>query len=169
MHKAFFVAAALLVPQGVWAQCIPGETEFASCQIKGKKTQVSVCYTADTATYRFGKRNAAPDLALSVPIVELAYTPWPGIGRDIWESVSFDNKGYTYELSVGFERMFEGEAQSDGPRHFGQLTVTQGTKILSVMACQPETVSYSYGEGLFAAKAARGQQWDANSQVWVAP
>lgn len=167
MHKAVFVAVALLVPQGVWAQCSVGETEFASCQIKGKKTQVSVCYTADVATYRFGKRDAAPDLVLTVPIVRLDYWPWPGIGRDISESVSFANNGYAYELSVGFERQFEGEPQSDGPRHFGQLTVMQGNKILSVMACQPETVSYTYGEGLVAAKAARGQEWDANSQAWA--
>lgn len=167
MAKAVFVAVALLAPQVVWAQCSPGETEFASCQIKGRKTQVSVCYTAETATYRYGMRNAAPDLVLSVPIEKLDYAPWPGIGRDILESVSFDNKGYTYDLTVGFERLFEGEAHSDGPRHFGQLTVTQGNKILSVMACLPETVSYTYGEGLFAAKGARGQEWDANSQDWV--
>ena len=167
MVKAAIFAVTLLGPQVLWAQCVPGEQLFAACRIEGRETQVSVCFTPDTATYRFGPTNGTPDLVLTTPMTALIYQPWPGIGRDIWESVSFDNKDYRYQLSVGLARIDDESPRDAATFPFGSLRVEKAGAVVAEMICKAESVTYPNDEGIFAAKEALGLEWNPATQVWV--
>ncbi|WP_411642631.1 hypothetical protein [Loktanella agnita] len=149
------------------AACDAGEQTFMSCQIAGDDRLLSVCFDEATAHYSFGPAGK-PELTLDEPITTLHYTPWPGVGRAIWESVTFHNDAYSYTVAGGFDRMFDDESDADDvSRHFGNVTVRRGETIVAELQCDPETVDFAWGEGLWSAKQAADQEWDRAAQRWV--
>ncbi len=153
------------------ADCTPEQEPFMSCQIEGRNMVLSVCLTADLALYSYGPQAGPPDLTLSEPLVSVAYTPWPGVGRSIWEDVTFINGEYRYTVFAGFDRMFGNETEADHPTpHFGGVTVRQGDVQVAELACDRATVNYGAfgGDPIYEAKIAAGQQWDGREQVWRA-
>ena len=89
--RAALLLALLATPASATCQ---GDEAF-SCQI-GKKT-LEVCYWKGALIYSYG-REGKPELTIAEPLETAAYTPWPGIGRAIWDTVSFQNEGNTYEV-----------------------------------------------------------------------
>ncbi|WP_375280424.1 hypothetical protein [Pseudooctadecabacter sp.] len=140
-----------------------------SCQIDQSGQSLRVCFTADTAFYRFGPPKGEPDLEISQPLGFLDYQPWPGVGRSIFETVVFSNEGYDYTVFAGFDRMFGDETEKDHPSpRFGGVTVTRGEEELAALTCSRQTVDFAWGEGLFEAKQNLGYVWDFDSRSWIA-
>ncbi len=79
---------------------LPGEI-LLSCPI-GKK-QLELCLTSQSLTYSFGPRGA-PEITLTDAIRDVAYSPWPGVGGYIFDSVTFTNRGTSYEVWTSLER-----------------------------------------------------------------
>jgi hypothetical protein len=156
--RAALLSLALLTPLPALAQC-PGEVLF-SCPIKAKTLEV--CLTGGTAIYSFGPKGA-PDLTITTPVADLAYQPWPGIGRTIWDSVRFHNDGVDYEVWAALDKMME-EGQPE-PDWQGGVTVTRGDEILAELACTAPP-DPPWLDQLFAAKEAAGQCWNFDSQSW---
>ena len=148
------------------AACLPDEQTFMACTIAGNGKSLSVCYDADRVHYRFGAPGQPPELALSSPVAEVDYTPWPRIGRAIWESVLFPNDGYVYEVFAGFDRMI----MEDDPEEpaFGGVQVLRDDQIIAELRCAPDTVDFTWGEGLFLAKEAAGLSYDISTGTWDA-
>ncbi len=169
MVRRVVLALAICAPQALWADCAATEQRFVSCQIEGRKTEMSVCYTADMATYRYGPLGQKPDLVLSSPMLELAYQPWSGVGRDIWENVSFTNDGYRYEVGAGTPRLFSEADAANPPPPYASVTVLKGDTILTTLDCTTESLNYDNSEVIFAAKEALGLQWDYENSVWIKP
>ena len=146
------VLATLVFANPVWADCLEGEDTFMSCQIEDSPKTLRVCFTPETVHYRFGERDAAPDLTLSEPVSTIDYQPWGGIGRSISEEVTFTNLDYNYVVYAGYERMFgEEEFEDVEHRHFGGVLVTRGGEPVVQLSCARETADFSWGDGLFAA------------------
>lgn len=155
----------LLGSAGV-AGCPQGQEAFASCEIAGRNTEVFVCFDENQATYRYGAVGQSPDLELSVPIREVDFRPWSGVGKSIVESIVFYNLGHSYAVYAGFDRPFSEEEMQREERHFGGLEVTRDDELLAELECVPKSVSYGFGGGIYDAKTTAGQRWDEVSRSW---
>ncbi|HLQ19675.1 MAG TPA: hypothetical protein VK146_11910 [Tabrizicola sp.] len=132
-----------------------GDQAF-SCKM-GKKT-LDVCYWKGMLTYRYGPEGK-PELTLNEPLETVAFTPWPGMGSSLWETVAFRNEGYTYEVWTSVER----DPESTEPRA-GGVRVLQGDKTVAELACDRGTASSM--EALYSLKDGIGQCWDMEAQSW---
>ncbi|MEL6683990.1 MAG: hypothetical protein AAFN63_01135 [Pseudomonadota bacterium] len=159
----------LLLCAGVaHADCGPQQQTFMSCQIEGQSEHVSVCFDDDVAEYVFGPEGQ-PELSLSEPVQTLSYTPWPGVGRSIWEDVTFRNGAYTYTVFGGFDRMFGDETEEDHAQpFFGGVHVRRGDVSVAELTCDRTTVDFAWGGGLWDAKQAAGMTWNFETRQWEA-
>ena len=121
MNKSWVLA--ILLPGPALADC--AEDTFVSCTIKGKP--LDVCVQGDRVTYAYG-RAGARELELSEPLSALTLQPWSGVGRSIWEGLSFRNAGYTYEAYLSFDRL-----NPDGAME-GGVSVLKGDDLVAQLA-----------------------------------
>ena len=166
-----YLLALFVFTNPAWAACEDGEVKFMSCQIENSINVLRVCYDEQAVHYRFGATGQTPDLALSSTIGAVDYTPWPGIGRSIWEEIRFENDGYRYAVHAGFERMFGDEEYEDVPhRGFGGVNVTRGADEVEVVTldCDRASVDFGWDDTLFNAKTALGFVWDDRTRMWTA-
>lgn len=149
------------------ADCPAGQYLFLSCKIEDRPKYLQVCFDEQAMYYTFGPQNGPAELTLSETYDTLDYTPWPGVGRAIWESVSFTNQDFTYTVYGGFDRMFGDETEDDHPHpHFGSLTVTQGEQTIAELTCDRTTTTFSWPEEIFGHKEAAGFEWDYSESSW---
>jgi hypothetical protein len=149
-------AALLFVLLAAPAHAACQGDEAFSCQI-GAKT-LEVCYWKGMLTYAYGPEGK-PELFLNEPLETVAYTPWPGIGPSMWETVAFQNDGYTYEVWTSVER----DPEATSPRS-GGVRVMQGDASVAELTCDRGTATPM--DGLNDLKAGIGQCWDMDSRAW---
>lgn len=158
----------LLSASAAFPACGLQQETFMSCQIEGQSDLLAVCFDAEVAHYTFGPPEE-PELSLSEAVRTLSYTPWPGAGRAIWEDVTFRNGNYSYTVYGGFERMFDDETEDNHPQpFFGGVHVRRGDVTVAELSCDPDTVDFAWGEGLWDAKQAAGMTWDFETGSWQA-
>lgn len=159
-------AAALLFPLGAMACPNDAQPHF-SCMLGDGKKVLEICYLTDHATYSFGPPGA-PELFLNRHVTDVALIPWPGIGRTIWEEVAFTNDDHTYTVYAAIERVFpeneEDDIQTDVT---GGVIVTKDGTELARLGCDPGTVDFPWGTGLFDAKIRNGQCYDQGARQWA--
>ena len=148
------ILAITLLAAPAAAAC-QGDTAF-SCRI-GQKT-LEVCYWKGALIYGFGP-DSAPELSITEPLETAAYTPWPGIGRAIWESVVFQNDAIGYEVWTSFDRLDETAVLEGG------VNVLEGDEILATLACDKGSVTHAL-DTISELKAGIGQCWDYDSRSW---
>ncbi len=149
------ILTLILSPAMAQAAC-PDQTVL-SCPI-GKK-QLEVCLTGATVTYAFGPKGA-PELTLSEPLETVAFTPWPGVGGAIWQSVAFTNNGTTYEVWDAIQR----GPDETSPRE-GGINVLRDDALQAQLDCKTGTVTGSV-DMLYDAKTSAGQCWNTDSFQW---
>lgn len=109
MKKTLVGAALVAILPAVPAAASPcaalgGETVF-HCPIDKSSREVTICKFANASfNYRYGKPGQKPELELTRARDEVRYRPDNGIGRFIFESVEFDNKGYRYQVAVSIDK-----------------------------------------------------------------
>lgn len=156
--RAAVVLIALL-PLPALADC-PVGTEIFFCPA-GKKA-IQVCLQGTTVTYRYGTV-ARPDLSLTVPLQDADYVPWNGIGRTMWDSLAFHNKGYSYEVWAATDKMMD---EADPPSVLqGGVNVMKGDKLQAQVTCDKGRVSSTL-DLLYERKTAIGQCWNYTSNAW---
>lgn len=151
--RAVLLLALLAAPAHAACQ---GDEAF-SCRI-GAKT-LDVCYWKGMLTYRFGP-DGKPEITLSERLETVAFTPWPGIGSSLWETVAFQNDGYTYEVWTSVER----DPEASEPRS-GGVRVMQGDTTVAELTCDRGTATSM--DGLYDLKDGIGQCWDMETQSWT--
>ena len=149
------------------AECPRGQETFASCLIEGRNTEVNVCFDKDYTTYSYGPIGGAPELVLYELTNRVDFEPWPGVGKSIYESVTFYNGDYAYNVGGGFERPFSDEEMNQPIRRFGWVTVTESGETAANLECIPDTVGYGFGGGIYDVKTSARQTWDEASLTWV--
>jgi hypothetical protein len=150
--RAALILALLASPASAACQ---GDEAF-SCRI-GKKT-LDVCYWKGALIYRFGPEGQ-PELTIAEPLETVAYTPWPGIGRAIWDTVAFQNDGVTYEVWTSFDKMDESAVLEGG------VNVMQGDTSLASLTCDKGSVAHGL-DVISDLKAGIAQCWDPEGQAW---
>ncbi|NJM83912.1 MAG: hypothetical protein HC844_16995 [Tabrizicola sp.] len=147
--------AIIALPSVAGAAC-RGDVVF-DCDM-GAKT-VEVCLSATTLTYEFGPPGK-PELTLSAPVQDAQYTPWPGIGSSIWETVMFLNDGVAYEVWYSVDRNTDEHAFTAG------ITVSQNEATIATLSCTPGTIVQNLS-AIFDAKESVGQCWDSRERRWL--
>lgn len=136
----------------------PNDSEIFSCTIDGKPLQL--CHWRGALIYNFGPVDK-PELSIAQPLETIAFTPWPGIGGSIWETVAFPNQGYSYEVWTSVER--DPEASSGLQ---GGVNVMQGESLVAELTCDPGTPSNPL-DVIYGLKESIGQCWDFDSRSWT--
>ena len=134
--------------------------EIFSCQI-GKKS-LEVCTWKGMLIYQFGPEGA-PEIFLNTPVEDADFTPWPGIGRTMWDEMAFHNEGITYQVWAAIEKQLE-EGQPE-PVLQGGVNVMKGDEMLANLTCNEGTVRSGL-DTIWAMKTDIGQCWNYESQVW---
>ena len=146
-----------LLPLPAAAAC-PNESEIFSCTIKGKPLQI--CHWRGALIYNFGPVDR-PELSIATPLETVDFTPWQGVGRYIWETVAFQNEGYTYEVWTSVER---GPEATTGLT--GAVTVYDGETEVARLDCDEGSPSNSL-DSIYTLKEAIGQCWDFEARAWT--
>jgi len=139
---------------GVWTASAaaaterPGEETVLACAIEGKDREASISIAGTRATYRYGRRDKAPELTLSTPLASLDYRRKDGAGDTQDEIVTFINGDTAYRFAAGFRNGKEPDPSALRP--FGMLTVSRGGKLIAQLACVPSRIERQ-PDGLLAA------------------
>ncbi len=154
--RALILALAFL-PTAAFAECHP-DTEVFSCRI-GKKI-LEVCHWKGALVYSFGPAGK-PDLTIAEPLETVAYQPWPGVSNSIWDSVTFANEGYSYEVWTSIARDPE-----DTSGLQGGVNVLKGETQQAQLTCDDGTASQPL-DVIYELKEAIGQCWDFDNHAWT--
>ncbi len=149
----------LLTAGPAFAACSSADASFLWCRIAGSPKTLEVCAEWNGVAYRFGPQGR-PELELFETYAGLDYQPWPGVGMDIWENVTFYNGDYSYVVNGGVERQYDSYGSE---RSFGGVTVSKGGREIAWLECDRNAVTYNYGDALMNGKARAGYQWDPGS------
>ena len=149
--RALWLASVLVISAAQASAC---DIPLMGCTFEGGAKTLKVCLGETDVSYSFGPTGGTPDLFLSEPITSIDYTTWPGVGSAIWETITFYNDGYSYEVLAGFER------NPEDPQHFGGITVRQGEEEIASLTCDPDSSDFGWDVALFEAKEAAGLCWD---------
>jgi len=129
--------------------CPDGSITLVSCTLKEGAKYLETCLMGDHATYAFGTAERRPDLALARHVDEVEMTPWPGVGREIWEDFTFHNGETSYRVHYSIDRFSE---QGDGLS--GGVTVLKGQEPLAQLECDAGSINAGYPLPLWDAKEA---------------
>lgn len=156
------------------AQCSSSEATFMSCTFNNGAKAVDVCLHEHNVTYAFGPTGKTPELALSVPIMDADYTPWPGIST-VWEEMAFHVDDISYVVSAGVTRSYpedeNAEIQAD---IWGNIGVYRdydragSAQTLATLECDKGSVEFQWGTAFSDAKQALGQCWSPENHAWQA-
>lgn len=124
---------------------------------------MQVCQTSDAATYIFGPSGRPADLVLATSLRNLGYRPWNGIGRSIYEEVTFENGDFAYTAWQSIDKM---KAVDEAPDAItGGVLVTKGDQTLASLDCDLGTVEATL-DALYPLKEAEGQCYDRDAFAW---
>lgn len=152
----------LLVTVATAAQAACPTTEIFSCQVKSKT--VEVCLGAGTVTYTYG-RPGKPELDLSATVQQAEYTPWAGVGRSIYEEVTFRNGPYAYLVWAALDRHVLDEKNPE--KISGGVLVFKNEAEIASLSCKPFTIRNNI-DALYEAKTAAGQCYVREDGAWGA-
>ncbi|MBA3911904.1 MAG: hypothetical protein C0524_19000 [Rhodobacter sp.] len=155
MRNLIFAVTLLAAP--AHAAC-PNDSEIFSCTIDGKPLRI--CHWRGALIYNFGPVDK-PELSLSQPLQSVQFTPRPGMGGSIWESVAFPNQGYTYEVWTSIE--LDPEAV-EGLQ--GGINVLEADALVTQLTCDPGTPANSL-DIIYELKQSIGQCRDHDTRVWT--
>lgn len=150
-------ALALMLSAGTaFATCSRTDATFVSCPVEGSGKWLEVCAEDWGAVYRYGLLGR-PELELTEPYGALDYEPWPGVGRSIWETVTFYNGAYSYSVYISVDRMDENVAPEGG------VAVRKGEEVVASLTCAEGRADIGWTERLTEGKNRAGLTWDPSN------
>ncbi|MEP5152671.1 hypothetical protein [Planktotalea sp.] len=160
--RNFLTICFLSMAGSAQAACFGGGTPMFHCTFNGGSKTVDVCLQGDIAVYSFGATDRAPDLLLARREIGVDMTPWNGVGRSIWEGITFYNNVYSYILSYSIDRNVEGAPIE------GRLIVGEGDSEIAELICDIGSVTEADFYPLFEAKELSGQRYCPETFSWGA-
>ncbi len=170
MRFQFVTAACIAFATSAQAECPGGANTFLSCTVSNGRKALDVCSDDFGARYSFGTPGDEPDLTMSVRYRELEYTPWPGIGRAVWEAVTFHNGDFSYEVSGRLSREPDAATADETDQIVdlgGQVVVSEGENVISRLMCDAGSVDFPWTDTLSAGKRAAGLEFDNTTGTWM--
>ncbi|MEJ6397781.1 hypothetical protein [Yoonia sp. 208BN28-4] len=144
--RIFATLFVTLLAVPAFAACDAGRTVFMSCSFQNGGKTVEVCASKSTASYRFGPRGGQAELALSVPVSDVDYAPWPGVGSSIFEAVTFYNNTVAYEVYAGVDRNPSASGKQNVP--FGGINIFENGAQIATLECDDGSVAFPWTDVL---------------------
>lgn len=168
MRPFLTIAMVALSGSPVFAGCDSPKTTFMSCTFNAGQKQVSVCLKGEDVIYAFGKAGARPDLTLSTSLLDLDFTPWPGVSTP-FETAVFSNGAVNYSVTAGQSYIYpEDENEDIRPRPWGDIEVIENGETIATLICDEGSTVYNWDSKVGDAKRAIGQCWDFDTRQWRA-
>lgn len=158
--RAAALVALAALPGLAAAACPTGAEPVLSCTARGGAMALDVCLADQEVSYAYGAAGGAPDLRLHRNIADVSARPWNGIGRSLWEEVTFENAGYAYLVFMSVDRM-DPAAQPEGG-----VIVQQGGNDLARVDCDAGSVTAGFW-AVSDAKARAGLCWSPERFAWA--
>lgn len=156
------LVSSIAAPSGAQADgCLGDGAPLFHCSFNGGAKTVDICQQAEVVYYRFGPANGAAEQILARDIRGVDMQPWNGVGRAIWEQVTFYNTVYSYIIDYSVER------DPSGPPAEGRLIVAEEDSEIAELLCDTGSVSVADFYPLFEAKEAAGQCYDRETFSWM--
>lgn len=149
--RASLLLAVLATP----ANACQEETGF-SCSL-GEKV-LEVCLWQGDLIDSHG-RVGLPELTIAAPLDTVDYSPWPGIGRAIWVTVTFLNEGIAHDVRTSVDKMDKAAALEGG------VNVLKVEAMPASLTCDPGRATHGL-EGISGMKAAIGEYRDFDNRSW---
>jgi len=160
MRLSVLILASLLVSgTQAGAACFSTGETVLSCTARGGTKALDVCIEGPQIVYRYGPNGGTPELTMSRTVAEVEHQPWNGVGRSIWESTTFRNGSYAYEVYISVDRMAEGNPSYSG------VTVYRDSAQIAEVRCDPGSDSMEFW-AVSDAKKAVGICWDPTEFRW---
>ncbi|MCA0846582.1 hypothetical protein [Salipiger thiooxidans] len=162
--KPLLVSLFIGLPAMVQAGCFGSGEPLFHCTLNGGTKTLDICLQGEVALYRFGPAQGTAELLLARSVTGVAMTPWNGIGRHLWEELTFHNGSHDYLVSYSVDRL----ATGDAPVIEGRVIVAEGDSEVADLACDAGSVTEADFYPLFEAKLAAGELWCPETQSWGA-
>ena len=162
---AFLIFASVLPAQA--EGCFGAGTALFHCTVEAGRKTADVCVQGGVAVYRFGPKGGEADLLLARRAEDVDMTPWPGVGRTIWEDMTFRNGDHSYTISRAMDRMIAQDDPEQSPDMRGTVVVSKGKDTPSELECDPGSVTFGDFYPLFEAKESAGQCWNRETFEWA--
>lgn len=124
----------IITTQTVQAACSEGDKLLFECLAQQSGKQILLCDAGKTIDYSFGKPNAKPELALSVPRGSASTYQWQGIGRYMSYAVNVPNGEFNYRVFWGVDRLNEAHPEEAG------VQVEKDDGLLATVTCNLKTL-----------------------------
>jgi hypothetical protein len=143
MMRIVFAAAYLTLLGGMVSANELSQTDvFLSCTFSEGRKAVTVDVTGNVISYRFGVPGEMPELIMERDVSQVVYTPWNGIGRNIWEQVDFINDDYTYQVWGNRAKIMD--AEDPLIEVSGGIGVLKEGELLANLSCDPGSVVFPW-------------------------
>ena len=132
--------------------------DILRCKILDADKYLSVQLEGQNLIYRFSRSDEL-ELELNAAAID-AYTPWPGVGRNYYEAVTFENSGYIYEVYYTVDRL-----DLEKPAEAG-LIVSKEDEVLTHLICDQNSLLIQQLTELSGMLADRGLCWSYDTHEW---
>ena len=114
------------------ADAFPATHVVFYCTSPKKQKTIALYKQGDNFIYQYGSELSPPELQLIRSESEITKTPWPGIGHTYWNSITIENKGYSYAISSSYERNESGKSSAG-------VYISKGGKNIASIECDTKT------------------------------
>ncbi|MFN3210125.1 MAG: hypothetical protein ACE369_14190 [Roseovarius sp.] len=163
------VVLGLALPDAARAEgCFGPGTPLFHCTMNKGATALDLCLQGTVVIYRFGPSGGAADLLQSHEATRVDMTPWPGVGRTIWEDTTLENEGFRYVVHRATDRMIAEDDPDYSAAARGGVEVSKDGRVVSDRECDAGSVTVADFYPLYEAKEAAGQCWNRDTFSWGA-
>ena len=126
MMNKLIIVVAVICSHSAFAAC-PGQSKTVfNCTTTNNKV-IQVCDAGNMISYSFGKANATPELAITVPRNKVTTYQWQGIGRYENYAINIPNGKTIYRVNDSIDKIEQ--------KYTAGVDVNSNDKLLATLEC----------------------------------
>jgi predicted helicase len=126
MMNKLIIVVAVICSHSLFAACPSQSKTVFNCTTTNNKV-IQVCDAGNMISYSFGKANATPELAITVPRNKVTTYQWQGIGRYENYAINIPNGKTIYRVNDSLDKMSQ--------QYTAGVEVSNNDKLLATVEC----------------------------------
>jgi predicted helicase len=126
MMNKLIIVVAVICSHSAFAACQGQSKTVFNCTTTNNKV-IQVCDAGNMISYSFGKANATPELAITVPRNKVTTYQWQGIGRYENYAINIPNGKTIYRVNDSLDKMSQ--------QYTAGVEVSNNDKLLATVEC----------------------------------
>ena len=98
------------------------------CQAKKNQKTIALFKQGNTFIYQYGSDMGRPELQLVRSSSAVTKQPWNGVGSEMWQNITLNNKAYSYTVYSSYGRKVNGKISAG-------VSISKGSKHLTSVEC----------------------------------